>query len=93
MARVDRLRRQERVRVEVPVSGSVDSFSATLLDRAGKPMTVPMTASGRKDASGWRWIGGELALAPLAAGDYVVQIEVVSGATRQRILRAFRIVP
>jgi VWFA-related protein len=88
-----RYRRQERARVEVPVDGSVDSFTATLIDRAGKPLALPMTASDRKDASGWRWIGGELALAPLAAGDYVVQIEVVSGTTRQKILRALRVVP
>jgi hypothetical protein len=88
-----RFRRQERVRVEAPVSGRVESFTATLLDRAGKAIPVPMMPSDRKDASGWRWIGGDLALAPLAAGEYVVQIEVVSGATRQKVLRAFRIIP
>lgn len=88
-----RFRRQERVRVEVPVGGAVERFTATLLDRSGKPMAVPVTPGDRQDASGWRWVGGEVVLAPLAPGDYLMQIEIVSGATTQKVLRAFRIIP
>jgi VWFA-related protein len=82
-----RFRRSERVRVEVP--SAVDVTTARLLDRTGKPITaIPVTASTRTDADGTRWATGELLLAPLGPGDYVV--EVVAGDTRT--LAAFRIV-
>ena len=82
-----RFRRSERVRVEVP--SAADATGARLLDRTGKPITaIPVTASTRTDADGTRWAAGELLLAPLGPGDYVV--EVVAGDTRTLI--AFRIV-
>ena len=82
-----RFRRSERVRVEVP--SAVDVTSARLLDRTGKVLAaVPVTASTRTDADGTRWATGELLLAPLGPGDYV--IEVVAGDTRTLV--AFRIV-
>jgi VWFA-related protein len=82
-----RFRRSERLRVEVP--SAVDVTSARLLDRNGKPMpTIPVSVSTRTDADGTRWATGELLLAPLAPGDYVV--EVVAGETRT--LAAFRVV-
>jgi hypothetical protein len=82
-----RFRRSERVRVEVPAAG--DATSARLLDRTGKPLAVPVAAATRTDADGTRWATGELALAPLAPADYVV--EVVVGETRT--MAAFRVVP
>jgi hypothetical protein len=82
-----RFRRSERVRVEVP--SAADAASARLLDRTGKALTaIPVTAATRTDADGTRWATGELLLAPLGPGDYV--IEVVAGETRT--LMAFRIV-
>jgi VWFA-related protein len=82
-----RFHRSERMRVEVP--SSVDVTTARLLDRTGKPIgAIPVTASTRTDADGTRWATGELLLAPLAPGDYIV--EVVAGDTRT--LAAFRIV-
>jgi VWFA-related protein len=82
-----RFRRSERVRVEVP--SAADVTTARLLDRTGKPIgAIPVTASSRKDADGTRWATGELLLAPLGPGDYIV--EVVAGDTRT--LAAFRIV-
>jgi VWFA-related protein len=82
-----RFRRSERVRVEVP--SAADVTTARQLDRTGKPLgAVPVTASTRTDADGTRWATGELLLAPLGPGDYVV--EVVAGDTRT--LAAFRIV-
>jgi hypothetical protein len=82
-----RFRRSERVRVEVP--STVDVTSARLLDRTGKPMAViPVTTATRTDADGVKWATAELQLAPLAPGDYIV--EVVTGDVRT--LAAFRIV-
>jgi hypothetical protein len=82
-----RFRRSERVRVEVP--SAADVTSARLLDRTGRAMTaIPVAASTRTDSEGTKWATAEVLLAPLAPGDYI--IEVVAGATRT--LAAFRIV-
>ncbi len=82
-----RFRRSDRVRVEVP--SAADVTSARLLDRTGRPIAaIPVVAASRTDPDGTRWASGEAALAPLAPGDYI--IEVVAGGTRT--MAAFRIV-
>jgi VWFA-related protein len=83
-----RFRRSEQIRVEIP-SASSDAVTARLLDRTGKALAVPVTAAVRDDPDGSRWRTAQLALAPLAPGDYV--IEIASG--NQRMLSAFRVVP
>ena len=92
-----RFRRTDQIRVELPeVSG--DSSAARLLDRTGKPLPVPVSSAVRSDADGTRWRTAQLTLAPLAPGDYL--IEIVTGqagqagqADRLRKLVAFRVVP
>ncbi|HEY1911526.1 MAG TPA: VWA domain-containing protein [Vicinamibacterales bacterium] len=83
-----RFRRSEQIRVELPAI-SPDPVTARLLDRTGKPLAVPVAAATRDDTDGSRWWTAGLALAPLAPGDYV--IELSSGS--QRTLASFRIVP
>ena len=83
-----RFRRNEQLRVEIPVSAT-DPLTARLLDRTGKPLAVPVTAAMRDDADGSRWATAQLALAPLAPGDYA--IELASGDNR--MIAAFRVVP
>ena len=70
-------------------TASSDPVTARLLDRSGKPLAVPVTAALRDDGDGSRWRTAQLTLAPLAVGDYV--IEIASG--EQRMLSSFRIVP
>ncbi len=83
-----RFRRTERLIVETPASLGTD-ITARLLGRTGTPLNIPMTATIRDDADGTRWRRVEIALAPLAPGEYVV--EMVAGA--ERTLTAFRVVP
>lgn len=83
-----RFRRSDRLRLEIPTPSDA-AVSARLLDRAGKPLNVPVTASVRDDADGSRWQVAQLALAPLAPSDYV--IEVSSGG--KRTLAGFRVIP
>ncbi len=83
-----RFRRTERIIVEIPTT-STDAGTAQLLGRLGKPMAVPVTTAIREDADGSRWRTAQLALAPLAAGDYVVEISV--GA--EKTLTAIRVLP
>ncbi|HET9468098.1 MAG TPA: hypothetical protein VFO48_06800, partial [Vicinamibacterales bacterium] len=83
-----RFRRTERVIVETPASIG-DAFAARLLGRTGSALNVPLTATIREDADGTRWRRAEVTLAPLAPGEYIV--EITSGA--ERTLSAFRVVP
>jgi VWFA-related protein len=87
-----RFRRSEQLRVEIPASGS-DSLSARLLDRSGKPLSVPLTTGVRDDADGSRWQTAQVALAPLAVGDYLIELSGGSGGETKRTLVAFRVVP
>jgi VWFA-related protein len=83
-----RFRRNEQVRVEVPATTGA-AGSARLLDRAGKPLPIPVATTMRADADGSRWQTAQLALASLAPGDYM--IEMSDGD--DRALAAFRVVP
>ena len=83
-----RFRRSDRLRVDVPSPGG-ETGTARLLDRAGTPMAIPVSVMLRDDPDASRWLSAELALAPLAPGDYVV--EIVAGTSRT--LAAFRVVP
>ena len=84
-----RFQHSDRIRVEIPtrVAGTP---AARMLDRFGKPNQVPVTATERPDAtSEFRWIVAEAVLAPLAPGDYA--IEVTLGDAKQ--VTAFQLVP
>ena len=83
-----RFRRNEQIRVEIPTASS-DPVTARLLDRTGKPLAVPVTTMMRDDADGSRWVTAQLALAPLAPGDYA--IELAAGV--RRMIAAFRVIP
>jgi VWFA-related protein len=89
MATADlRFRRGEQARVEIPTVAT-QAAAARLLDRTGKALTIPVTTAIRSDADGSRWLTAQLALSPLAPGDYV--IELAEG--NDRLLAAFRVVP
>jgi hypothetical protein len=90
-----RFRRNERLRVDLPTTDSTPG-SARILDRTGKPLPIPLTATVRYDRDGSRWQSTELALAPLAAGDYLIELAGKAGEAggeQRRTLVAFRVVP
>ncbi len=80
-----RFRRQERLRVSVGVGAETGAVTGTLLDRLGKPMSVPVKIDQADPVA----LVAELALAPLAAGDYVLAL----GGGPRRLLVPLRIVP
>jgi hypothetical protein len=83
-----RFQRSERLRLEL--ASDAAGATARLLDRTGKALQVPVQVSDRSDAAdGVRWIAAEVTLAPLAAGDYAV--EVVAG--RDVRVTGFRVIP
>jgi VWFA-related protein len=88
-----RFSRTERVRIEIPAASDVKPGAGRVLDRAGQPLQVPVTVGERLDeASGQRWITGDVTLAPLSGGDYVVEVVMQGPAAEQRVLTAIRVV-
>jgi hypothetical protein len=88
-----RFRRSDTLRVMVPVSAGTAADGAQLLDRAGKTLSVPVMASVVDEADGSRWLTAQAALAPLAAGDYVIELNATVAGAQKRTLTAFRVVP
>ncbi len=89
-----RYRRTERLVVETPLMASDAKLTARLLNRVGQPMAVPVTLAERLDESlQLRVAVAELALAPLAPGEYVVEVAAAKGTATSTITYGFRIVP
>lgn len=85
--------RSDRVRIELPILGTDKPGAARLLDRAGQPLAIPVTAGERTDeTTGQRWLTADLTLAPLASGDYVVELAYAAADGEQRILTPLRVV-
>jgi hypothetical protein len=87
-----RFRKAERIRVDVPLAAVSESVAAQLLDRRGQMLPLPVTAAQREEA-GQRFATAELTLAPLAPGDYLIEVAVRRGDRTEKVLVAFRIVP
>jgi len=77
-----RFRREDRLRLEFATRLDATP-QARLVDRTGSPLQVPVAATARADAEdeGLRWVVAEVALAPLAAGDYEIELELTGGVT------------
>jgi VWFA-related protein len=86
-----RFRRNELARVAVPIEDASATVEATLLDRSGTALKVPVTARV-ETVDGSAWAQGDAALAALSAGDYAMRIVVTRGGDTATTLTAFRIV-
>ncbi|HEX6322555.1 MAG TPA: VWA domain-containing protein, partial [Vicinamibacterales bacterium] len=87
-----RYRRTERATIEAVLAEGAVPAGARVLDITGKPLNVPIAARERVDARGVRWLAGEVTLAPLAEGDYVIELEATKDTTRERKLFAIKVV-
>jgi VWFA-related protein len=83
-----RFTRSERIRLEL-AAASPEPATARVLDRLGKPLQIPAQVTVRPDPGGFTWVVVDAALAPLAMGDYA--IEVTQGTAKQ--VTAFKLVP
>ena len=75
--------RTERVHVEWPVQGPLDRRQARLLSKDGSGLAVPVTLSER-DSNGRAVLAADLNLAPLAVGDYVIEVVAAIGTDEVR---------
>ena len=80
-------RRTERVRVELPRTAPPSAFTASLVDRAGGLLPLPVATSTRTDGA-ITWATAEVGLAPLSQGDYVIKLTVdgVEAVTAIRVV-------
>jgi VWFA-related protein len=84
-------RRTERAHVEWPILGPLDRRAARLLDRRGQPLPLPMALTERVD--GARTMAAvDLAIAPLAEGDYVIELVAGRDTITERKLLGIRVV-
>jgi hypothetical protein len=87
-----RFRRTERLRVEASCTLAPETVAAELLDRTGKVLPVPATASV-DTRDGVIWVRGELTLSSLAPADYVLRVTASRGTERRVTLAPFKVVP
>jgi VWFA-related protein len=82
-----RFRRTEMLRLELPTMSEAEA-SARMLDRTGEPVRVPVQVSVRREG-GVGWIVADVSLAPLAPGEYAIEVEQDESSR----LTPFRVVP
>lgn len=89
-----RFTRTERIRFEVPRGSGDEPASARLLGRDGQPLTVALTVGERVEpASQQRLVVVDVTLAPLAQGEYVLEVTAQQGDRSNSAAFAFRLVP
>ncbi len=85
-------RRTDRVRLELPSADAIVATSAELLDRSGKALSIPV-ATGTRTSEGLTWATAEVALAPLAVGEYALRLRTEKSGKTNEVVTGFRIVP
>jgi VWFA-related protein len=84
-------RRTERVAIEWPLLTAIDRREARLLGRDGKPVPLEIALTERTSA-GAPVLAADLNLAPLTAGDYVIEVTAGAGDKSERRMVAIRVV-
>ena len=85
-------RRTERVHAEWAFTGELDQRSARLLSRTGQPLAIPVAVTER-ETGGRKVVAADLNLAPLSAGEYLIELTVGRGTETTVRLVAFKVVP
>jgi VWFA-related protein len=80
--------RNERIRAEWPVTGTLERREVRLLDRSGKalPVEIPLSEDADKKA-----LVVEMSLSGLGRGDYVLELTAGAAAAPERKLLAIRV--
>ena len=89
-----RFRRTERLRIEVPLTDAAIEATGRLLTREGAAMPLVVSYSTRVDEAKKQTLAvAEVVLAPLAAGEYVLELAIKKAGEPEIITYGFRIVP
>lgn len=89
-----RFRRTERVRLEVPLAGDGLTGTGRLLTRAGQATAIVVTFTTRTDEVTKQQFGvADVALAPLAEGEYVLELTLSKNGKNENVSYGFRLIP
>ena len=89
-----RFRRTERLRLEVPIAGDGFEGSGRLLTREGQATPLVVAFSLRTDEpSAQRFAVADVTLAPLAAGEYVLELSLTKAGKTENVSYGFRVIP
>ena len=89
-----RFLRTERIRLEVPRLSAEGTVTARLLNREGTALPLTVGLSERVDeARKLRLIVADLTLAPLAQGEYVLEVAIEQNGKKESVPYGFRVVP
>jgi len=88
-----RFRRTERLRIEVPLAGEGFAGIGRLLTREGQATPLIVSYSQRTDEATKQQFGvADVTLAPLAEGEYVIELSITKGAKTDVVSYGFRII-
>ena len=84
--------RTERAHFEFPIAADAKPTTGRLLDKAGQPLTMPITVGERTDdQTGQHWLTADITLAALAAADYALEVGMTLGGAEQKVVTAIRV--
>lgn len=83
-------RRTERVHLEWPILRALDRREARLLAKDSKPLPIPVNVTERTTGD-QQVLAADLNLAPLAPGDYVIELSVGAGLASETKYVAIRV--
>jgi hypothetical protein len=83
----------ERLRLEIPRPSPAGTLSARLLGRDGQPLGLAVAVSESSDPAKPHMVVAELALAPLAQGEYVIEVTAEQDGKKESATYGFRLVP
>ena len=88
-----RFRRTERLRLEVPLAAEGFTGAGRLLTREGQATPLIVSFSTRTDETTKQQFGvADVTLAPLAEGEYVVEVSLTKGGKAEVVTYGFRII-
>jgi hypothetical protein len=88
-----RFRRTERLRLEVPLASEGFTGTGRLLTRDGQATQLVVAFSARTDEATKQQFGvADVTLAPLAEGEYVVELSLTKAGKTETVTYGFRIV-
>ncbi len=72
------------------MTGAVEERTARLLGRDGVPLELPVALS-EVEEGGIKFLVADLNLAPLTAGDYIIEVSGKAGGKTETAMLAFRV--
>jgi len=82
--------RDERVRLDWPTYARLDAYEARLIDRFGLPLRLRVALQSQQVGTAYQ-LTTEIAFAPLARGDYVIELTASAGPVTETRLLALRV--